>query len=347
MESLEQLQITDYSPKKNRFLVYGTISKKCMEIDRNGKIISEVDLNGEGPGHFGQGITELSYFGEDIILNGPNVYLTYDGNWNYKERIVYTSGGAWLPLGMIPGATESIVKSDKAAIVKPFDHTYFGTKKVANNHFSKAKMIEVISYPSQESKTLLEYPRQSVYQSQSTYYSNHKAILSHNPANDRLYIALPLEPKIYEYDTDDFNLLNTYTLDLTSFRAPQGIPFEDQHKNGRRGFGPTNRLNSVYSYANSMIFSLSSKGDITIVEYKTGFKEATNTSTIEEASQISKMENRPFTAFFKGDKKIAELEKRFTKMVRMTDYSFLAHEINTEEELDYSKFYIYELREVN
>ena len=312
VESLEQLQITDYSPQKDRFLVYGTISKKCMEIDRNGKVISEVDLNGEGPGHFGRGITELSYFGEDIILNGPNVYLTYDGDWNYKERIVYTSGGAYLPLGMIPGGTESIVKSDKAAIVKPFDHSYFGTKRLPNDYFSKAKMIEVISSLTQESKTLLEYPKQSLYQSQSTFYNPHKAIISYNSEKDRLYIALPFEPKIYEYDTDDFSLLNTYTLDLTSFRAPQGIPFEDQHKNSK-GVSPLNQLSRVYSYANSQIFRISSQGRITIVEYKTGFKKETNAKTLEEASAIFERENRQMTAFFKGDNKIADLENRYTK----------------------------------
>ncbi|WP_422355421.1 hypothetical protein [Roseivirga pacifica] len=346
VESLEQLQITDYSPKKDRFLVYGTISKKCMEIDRNGKIISEVDLNGEGPGHFGQGISELGYFGDDIILNGANIYLTYDGDWNYKKRIVYTSGGGWYPIGWLPSTTESIVRSDKAAIVKPFDHSYFGTKRLPNDYFSKAKMIEVISSPSQESKTLLEYPKQSVYQSQSTFYNSHKATISYNSEKDRLYLALPLEPKIYVYDTDDFSLLNTYTLDLTSFRTPQGIPFEDQHKNSK-GVSPLNQLSKVYGYANSMIFRLSSEGDITIVEYKTGFKKETNAKTLEEASAIFERENRQMTAFYKGDKKIADLEKRYNKIVRMTEYSFLAHEINTEEELDYSKFYIYELREVN
>ncbi|NVK83301.1 MAG: hypothetical protein HWE21_03215 [Cytophagia bacterium] len=347
VESLEQIQITDFSPTKDRFLAYGTMTKKCMEVDRDGNIISEVDLTGEGPGHFGEGITQLGYFGDDIIINGPNVYFTYDENWNYKGRIVYTSGGAWLPLGMISGAPEVFIKGSIPQIVKPFDHTYFGSKKVSNNYFSTAKLIEIISKSNDEASYKIEYPKSSIYQSQTTFYNSHKAIISYNKSKNRLYLALPLEPVVYEYDVETFNRIESIPLNLVRFKEPQGIPFEDQHKNGRRGFGPTNQLNAVYAYTNSTIHKISSEGEVTIIEYQTGTEGNTGIKDIQEASQRAKKESETFTVFYKGMDKVAEVKKAYTRFVRIDEYHFLSHEINTEEELDYSKFYIYELKKVN
>jgi hypothetical protein len=52
------------------------------------------------------------------------------------------------------------------------------------------------------------------------------------------------------------------------------------------------------------------------------------------------------TVFFKQGEKILEVEERFTKIVQISSTKFLAHYINEEEELDYNKFYIYELKKV-
>ncbi len=347
IESLEQVQITDYSPSKNRFLAYGTKTKVCMEVDDRGNILSKVDLNGEGPGHFGPGITELGYLGDDIIINGPNVYFTYDGNWNYKQRIVYESGGAWLPIGMISGAPEVAIYNKQAQIIKPIDHTYFGSVKLPNDYFSSASLIEAISVSDGNTSNELKYPKESIYQSQSIFYDSHRAKVDYNSTKDRLYLSLPLEPKIYVINTHDFSINEVMNIDLKGFKQPQGIPFEDQHKNGRTGFGRSNQLNTIYNYTNSAIHRISSEGDITMVEYQTGTKGKTSLKDINQATELAKKESKTLTAFFKGKDKIAEVEERFLRFVRLDEYRFLMHEVNTEEELDYSLFYIYELRKTN
>lgn len=347
IEGLEQIQITDYSPTKNTFLAYGTRTKLCMEVDFKGNIISRVDLTGEGPGHFGQGITELGYIGEDIIINGPFIYLTYDADWNYKKRIPYESGGAFLPLGMIPGAPESQNDSENPVVIRTIDHNYFGRKKLADDYFHEAKMIELIPLNEEEPMQLFNYPEESIYRSESIYFDAHKARVSYNSTNETFDVVLPLEPRLYIFDSKTNNLLQTYQLDLNSFKKPQGIPFEDQHKNGRSGFGPSNQLNTVYNLTNSMVYNISSEGNVTILEYTTGTKGETNLTDIKSASALNQKEAQRFTAFFKDGKKIAEVEKRFTKLVRLDEYRFLVHDVNQEEELDYSKFYIYELKEIN
>tara|TARA_R110000796_G_scaffold96719_1_gene202883 strand:- start:283443 stop:284621 length:1179 start_codon:yes stop_codon:yes gene_type:complete len=340
---LELLQITDYNPKTNRFLAYGTQSKACMEIDAEGNVLSSVDLTGEGPGHFGEGMTELGYLGDDIIINGPNAYFTFDKNWNYKERIVYISGGAFYPLGFISGAPETFVKNGVAKIIKPIDHTYFGSRVLPNDYFSKAFLTEYISSQTQESETIISYPEGSIYLSNTIFYPSPNAKISYNTSASRLYITFPLIPKLFVYDVDkNFDLEKTLGLDLKGFKEPRGISFEDQNKRGPDNY----RLSSVYDYLNSSIYEISSEGDITIVTYDTGIEGNEHVNTFKEISSIAKSESKVMTAFFLVDKKVLEMEERFLKSVRISETKFLAHYINKEEELDYNKFYIYELKKV-
>lgn len=344
---LETLQITDYNPETKRFLAYGIRGMACMEIDNEGNIIKKAELKGEGPGHFGRGMTELGYLGNDFIINGVNAYFIYDKDWNYKKRIVYHSGGAYLPVGMISGAPEALVREGEMKIIKPVNHTNFGSKKLSDDYFSKAPLIEVISGSENNNENMLGFPEGSVYQSPSTFFYNCNARVSYNSSYRQLYLSLPLDPKIYVYDVNDFSLLKILDLGLTKFKVPQGIPFEDQFKNGRVGFGPSNQLNTVYGYTNSSIFSISTHGEITIVVYSTGTEGETNITDIRTAAELAERERKVLTAFYKGNKKVFEIEERFTKPVRISETKFLAHYVNEEEELDYNKFYIFELKKLN
>ncbi len=83
-----------------------------------------------------------------------------------------------------------------------------------------------------------------------------------------------------------------------------------------------------------------------MVTYDTGVEGNEHVSTFKEISSIAKTESKVMTAFFLGDKKVLEMEKWFLKSVRISETKFLAHYVNEEEELDYNKFYIYELKKV-
>uniref|UniRef100_UPI0030D73A18 hypothetical protein n=1 Tax=uncultured Roseivirga sp. TaxID=543088 RepID=UPI0030D73A18 len=192
------------------------------------------------------------------------------------------AGGFSLPLGFISGAPITLSKEGYPIVVKPTPHSQMGFRELPNDYFATAQLIELVSGSNLEIEGLLEFPENSVYKSQTTYYSSNEARLSAD--GDKLYLALPLEPKLYVYDMrNDFSLLETINLDLPRFRKPQGIPFEDQHKNGLSGFGKSNQLNVVYEITNSLIYSISAKGDLVIVDYKTGLEEETNASTMQEA----------------------------------------------------------------
>jgi hypothetical protein len=342
---LEPLQITDYNASTEKFLALGIQTKNTVEIDFDGKITNQVDLTGEGPGHFGSGFTELGYLEDGMIIYGPNVYYTYDKDWNYTGRILNNALGIFSTLGFISGAPIAFKVSDNAVVIKPTIHSQMGIRELPNDYFSSATLIELASQSKLDIEGLLEFPENSVYKSQTTYYGSNEALLSAD--GDKLYLALPLEPKLYVYDMkNDFLLLETVELDLPRFRKPQGIPYEDQHKNGQKGFGRSNQLNVVYEITNSLIRDISVKGEITIVDYKTGLEDDTNVSTMQEAWAQTKTGSKELTVFFKQAKKILEVEERFTKIVRISETKFLAHYVNREEELDYNKFYIYELKEV-
>lgn len=345
IDELEILQITDYNPNTKKFLALGIQTKNTMEIDFEGKVTNKVDLTGEGPGHFGNGLTELGYWQDGKIIYGPNVYFTYDKDWNYKGKILDNAGGIFLPLGFISGAPIVFSKDQSPIVVKSTSHSQMGIRELPNDYFLTAPLIELASGSSLEIEGLLKFPENSVYKSQTTYYSSNEALLSAD--GNKLYLALPLEPKLYVYDMEnDFLLLESIDLDLPRFRKPQGIPFEDQHKNGKSGFGKSNRLNVVYEITNSLIRNISVKGDIVIVDYKTGLRKKTNASTMQEAWAKTKTGSKLLTVFFKRGEKILEVEERFTKIVRISETKFLAHYVNREEELDYNKFYVYELKKI-
>jgi hypothetical protein len=346
IESLEELQITDYSPAKNRFLAFGVNTKTCLEIDREGNIISTVDLRGEGPGHFGRGLTELGYFGDQIIINGASQYFIYDGEWNYQDRILYEAAGYYLPVRYISGAPKTLLHRGKAKLIKPVDKSEGGFLQIEEDYFSKTKMIGLYEKGKEGISEHLSYPENAIYRNSDQYYSSHQPLVSYNAENDILAVVMPLQNRVFEYTTNDttFSLVNTYDLELQSFRSPQGIPYEDQHKNGLKGFGLQNELNYVYNMANSQILNIDYTGGVLMIAYKTGANSATQLSSYTEALALAKKESKTITAFFIKGERVFETEESFDRSVRISESQFIAPFINEEVESDYSKCYIYELK---
>jgi len=345
VNKLEPLQITDYNPKTKRYLAYGTRTKLCMELDANGKIIKEIDLSGEGPGHFGQGMSALGYVGDSKVIEGGASYIFLDKDWGYVNK--YSPGSGMSPIGPLPYDILGILFNGKASIIKSVDHTYFGSKKLDNDHFLNGKMIEIFNGASSEPEQFLAYPENSLYRNNKTFYRSHRPRLSVNKTNQLLYLALPLEPKIYVFNpNNNFQLTKTIDLALDGFKSPDGIPFEDQHKNSRQGFGPANERLYVLSTTNSSILEINTYGETMIVVHKTGTKNSNYRDT-QTANEAYKKQNKYFTSFIKNGKTVLSLEQRFNQMVRLDEHRFITPYISGEdEELDYNKFYIYELREV-
>ncbi|MCE7994869.1 MAG: hypothetical protein HEP71_23030 [Roseivirga sp.] len=346
IDKLEAIQITDYDAEKRRLLAYATSTKMCLEIDMEGNILSEVDLTGEGPGHFGMGLTELGYFGDGKIIHGPAVYFTYDNDWMYQSRVVYGASGYSLPLRYIDGAPIVMRAADENLLIRVVDHNAGGTLKLEINHFEQASMISVFRAGAEEGRALLRYPETSVYRRSELFYNSHQPKVSFNVIKNQLVLALPLEQKLYIYDvTSDFTLLETIDLSLTDFNMePRGLIYEDQHKNSLKGFGPSNELNYVYGLSNSSILDVNSEGELTMVVHKTGFSNNAITS-YQEANKVAGIESQTFTSFFMAGQKVYETDKRFPRLVRLSERQFIVPNINEEIERDYNQYDIYELSE--
>ena len=84
-----------------------------------------------------------------------------------------------------------------------------------------------------------------------------------------------------------------------------------------------------------------------MITHDSGIEGKEHVKTYKEISEIAKRENKVYTTFYLSNDKILEVETRFLKPVRISETTFLAHVINENEEVDYSKFYIYELKKVN
>ncbi|KYG81364.1 hypothetical protein EV198_1536 [Roseivirga ehrenbergii] len=343
---LEPLQITDFNPKTNRFLAYGTQSKACMEIDAEGNVLSSVDLTGEGPGHFGPGMSGLGYLGDNIVVEGAGAYYFFDADWNYLEK--FTPGSGYIPLSYISGKPDAVEINGVNTVIKAKSQNYNGNVELKEGHFNTAMMLEAFNSKSQEPTELLPYPENSIYRTSELYFDGHEPKISYNKQKEELILMLPLEPKMYKYELKNnrFEFVSTSNLDLKNFRTPQGIPYEDQHKNPLKNFGRSNELNYVYRVLNSSILDVNSYGEITMIRYKTGAKEPTNIIRFEEALKYAKSESETLYSFFVKDKMVLETDIDLGRYVRLSETQFLVPYVNEEEELDYNKFYIYELKKV-
>lgn len=346
VDKLEVLQITDYNPQTNQYLAYGISTKLCMEIDGNGKIVKELDLTGQGPGHFGRGMSGLVYLGNNKVIEGAAQYLIFDQDWNYLKQ--YIPGSGFIPVASISNKVTGARINGQLTIIKPIDQNYFGTKKLEKDHFSKAKMVELINSKGDETQKVLDYPTSTVYRNEKTYFNNHTPYLSINRSKQLLYLALPLEPKLYVYNLkSEFKLVESIDIGYDSFKEPEGIPYEDQHKNGRKGFGPTNERSYTLGTTNSSILSLSSEGNVTIVVHQTGTKSSNFPNPLA-AREVAKRQSKAITSFVKNGKIVLNIEKRFRQLVRIDETKFITPYVSDEdEELDYNKFYIYELQKTN
>ena len=343
---LEPLQITDFNPKTNRFLAYGTQSKACMEIDVEGNVLNSVDLTGEGPGHFGPGMSGLGYLGDNIVVEGAGAYNFFDADWNYLEK--FTPGSGYIPLSYISGKPDAVEINGVNTVIKAKSQNYNGNVELKEGHFNTAMMLEAFNSKSQEPTELLPYPENSIYRTSELYFDGHEPKISYNKQKEELILVLPLEPKIYKYELKNnrFEFVSTSNLDLKNFRTPQGIPYEDQHKNPLKNFGRSNELNYVYRVLNSSVLDVNSYGEITMIKYKTGAAEPTSITRFEEALKYAKSESETLYSFFVQDKKVLEINDDLGRYVRLSETQFLVPYVNEEEELDYNKFYIYELKKV-
>ncbi len=346
IDKLEAIQVTDYDAENQRLLAYATSTKACLELDMEGNILTTADLTGEGPGHFGRGLTELGYFGDGKIIHGPAVYFTYTDDWTYEDRIVYGANGYSIPLRYIDGAPAVMKAEGENLLIRVIDHNGSGVLKLKPDHFETASMISVFSSGAESGNPILTYPETSIYRTSDLFYTSHQPRVSFNSTRNELVLALPLEQKLYVYDaTNDFKLLETIELSLTDFNAePRGISYEDQHKNSLKGFGPANELNYVYGLTNSAILDVYSEGDVTVVVHKTGFVSNSITS-YQEANKLARTESKTITSFFVKGQKVYETEQYFPRMVRLTERRFLVPNVNEEIERDYNLYDIYELSE--
>lgn len=347
IDSLEELEIMDYSPSKDRFLAYGTNTKNCMEIDRKGNILKRVDLSGEGPGRFGPGMTELGYFEDGFVIKAPGVYNVFDKDWNYLYKIPYQNAGYSIPSKYIYGRPEVAKMNGSNVILEPNDESFDGYLEIKDDYYQNTNLLKAYQ-EGEEEKGLLNYPESSIYQNTNTFYSNHAAKLAYNELNDRLYVALPFEKVIYEYElSPDINLIQSDTLELTSFKEPQGIPFEDQHKNPLEGFGASNKLNYVYAMTNSSIQKIQSEDETLLVTYKTGTEGEANFADHGEALPVVRRQSKTYTAFFRDGKKVFETDDDLSRNVLVNGSQLVVPYVDEEVEMDYNLYYIYELKKVN
>ncbi|MFY0591664.1 hypothetical protein [Roseivirga sp.] len=343
INKLEILQVADYNPKTNNFLVYGTTSKKCLEIDFQGNILSEVDLSGEGPGHFGRGMSALGYIGDNKVIEGAASYIFFDKDWNYQNK--FTPGSSMIPLVGLPYDLTGLMLNGKPTVLRYINQNYFGSMELKKGHFSSAKMIEAFNGESEKAERHLDYPKNTVYQDEETYYDSHLPRLSINKSNGLFYVALPLEKTIYTYNPKkEFNLVNEFPIKLERFKEPEGIPFGDQLKNPGQYTGRTNRRNTILRMTNSAILDIHAEGNTIIIEHQTGLKKS-NYNTARQANPDYVRLNKYITTFVKDEKVVLTVEKRFKQLVRLDENRFITPYVTGEdEELDYNKFYIYELR---
>lgn len=88
IERETRFRILDHHSKNENLLAYDGITRSFILIDKEGKIIQEVNRRGDGPNEYNNNLITGAFneFGKGIFLQSSNELLWYDESWNILNR---------------------------------------------------------------------------------------------------------------------------------------------------------------------------------------------------------------------------------------------------------------------
>ncbi|UCS94056.1 hypothetical protein KZP23_03205 [Echinicola marina] len=218
LDYMGQVYLQDISPDGSRFLGYDLPMKRFIVFDDKGDLISELTLNGEGPGKYGD-----YHIGKPVFLDEESFLVLSDkGHFMYdlEGRLIKHYGPDF------HGGSRFIVSSGRNTVKIGGDKVVSWLQGRSNDlGFSierqiKSRQLEMLNLVTGEYEPIVPFPKESIFSSNAyLFHDVHtRPILA--SSKEELYVSFSSEPKVFTYSG-------------VAFREPKSIvslPFEVFHQ---------------------------------------------------------------------------------------------------------------------
>lgn len=345
VENLTKVRITDYSESENIFLGYSEAENDVLEISPKGEILKRVNLSGEGPEKLGNWVPLGLSFGPDDkrIFQLPFQLVTYNKDYKQLENIRIQSP---LPVRTNSplGKTEYFIENGNPRyLVGPT--TFLSAHLLIYNEEGRDTLQNFsLLYPeSGQIKSIIPYEEDSYYKKTENIYTG---LMNKSFFIDQknLIVLQGLSETIQIYDLSDFSLIKNIPITHAEFLkydpVPVGTAFDDLR---------TKQLSSMAG-RNQRIFQLSE--DYWLIRYYQGVTKAefeARDSEDEPFRYVDATDKIKLLVIKNGEQVSSELSvPEGIMLFSLGKNKILIQEnASTEIEEEFTKYSIYELKEVN
>ncbi len=346
---MEEIHLLDYDTERDIFLGYNQRSGDYIEFDREGEILNQVNLLGDGPNdHGGTGSYQVNYLGDGKIgVAGVGRYYIYDQNWQLIDKIDYQPmKGAYIIMagGSIAYLTNSRPQAKNASTTTILGSGFFVLKKEDHkNPFLFSLDLETANV------TPYHFlPDSSLYLTSSTFYpSLADVIISYNYERQVLELIHKLEPVIYTYDvaTNPPQFLSSTQFEYDNPNELKGATYDI----------PVENIigNTLYESLNQIFTGFYSFDDRQLIQYRERKAGAelisANETDQEKLREFGNSKANTWAYLIKDGKRISHDFPMAEPMIglQLGNGQFLStNYIDPNIERDSQLFYIYELQNV-
>ncbi|MBC6368658.1 hypothetical protein [Algoriphagus sp. AK58] len=344
IKNLTQIVITDYSPVKQVYLGYSTISDELLIIGEKGELINRVSKKGEGPGLYGNwNPTGMSFTPEgNILLEFPFSLVTLSPEFEILSQHRVSSPLPIRTFGPMGKTPIYQINATSYALVGPSSflpaHYLIMNKegKDTLQHFSQ------INLENGNQISVIPYDPESVYaKTDQMYYELMTKTFVVDQERNEMALVTGLDQKILLYDLASLSKKAEIPFEHESFITfpplPIGTPANDPNYNQHR----------VYSGRNQRLIHLG--GQTYLLHYFKGISEATFLTKSAQNESYSPQEDPEFRSvklFLDGKALPYELASPSGSMILgLPDNKILVQEPNHPDvEEEEFRFSIYQLK---
>lgn len=342
VESLAEVGIRDYDPKRNVFV--GFIDKRSEGIelaffDTNGEILNSEKRQGEGPEDYQSSALAMGFSPEgDVFVQTSLELVKYDTQFNRIGKVKFEPKTT---LFLYSGPRSKFVPLTRGEEVSFIVNVNNINSRGAND--DPPRKIDMIDYYNASSKiiqSVIPLSSRKVFEGieDKVFPATISPIFTIDSQNSNLYFTTTIDNEITVYNPINWNVIQRIPVKHEFFKALDDIPLREAN------FGLSNK-SPLYS-RNQEILKFDS--DLLGLIYVKEISEAAN--------ELRKSEEKPFWMFDPEFQRIilfkngVQLPGELTipsGLIQMAlpNNRVLVKVVNQEEELDYYSFEIWELVE--
>jgi hypothetical protein len=330
VDYLGNLQITDYLEDKQSYLGLDLSNNSIIQFNKDGDILYEPIIGGEGPEDIRGTIYSLGYSKSNSLLAQTRTFL-YELNFqgDILKKIKLPDGDLYTMMRL----TNSVI-GDKVLLLHDNNTDL---RPIFRDYFHEVRNITVIDMKTEQVTFEVPFEDSSLYKNNDYYYRITCPSFVVNTLDSSVYVLYPYEKKIYQYDfSKGFLLMKVIETNPEHFKEPE-----------KARFGSDFNIMKSVSY-DSYYLNIYNNRTYTLLEYVTGMpKTISQPGSIAGLNELLTDHNNRYYQVFKNGEKIGYDIERPSGMMDLRYF----HQNNQavfqldkrKAERDYEVFYLYEV----